>query len=48
MYVYIKVDNNLYIVGHYAPDSDNDFVPESDHRSVDSAARRVHYLNGGN
>jgi len=52
-YVYIqyteKGDNNetihWFTVGHY--DGLNEFVPESDHRKVDEAAARVHWLNGG-
>lgn len=44
MYVYLRTED-VYVVGFYRPD--NEFVPESDHRSRDDAARRVHYLNGG-
>lgn len=35
----------LYTVGFYRPDGR--WEPESDHITADSAARRVHYLNGG-
>lgn len=45
MYVYIQSEKYLYTVGFY--DSDGRWVPESDHDSKESAAERVHYLNGG-
>ena len=45
MYVYIKSEPNLWTVGFYAPDGE--WIPESDHASSESAAQRVHYLNGG-
>ena len=50
MYVYVfseKIDDwtNLYTVGFYDPSGR--WQPESDHRSKDEAAARVHYLNGG-
>jgi hypothetical protein len=45
MYVYIETEKGLYTVGFYGPDGR--FLPESDHDSVNSAAERVHYLNGG-
>lgn len=35
----------LYTVGFYDPEGE--FHPDSDHESRDSAAARVHYLNGG-
>jgi hypothetical protein len=52
-YVYIKSekatkDNNyhaLYTVGFYDPNGI--WQPESDHSSVEEAAARVNYLNGG-
>lgn len=44
-YVYIKSEPGLWTVGFYDPD--DCFVPESDHSSTESAAARVHYLNGG-
>lgn len=45
MYVYIKTEPNLYTVGFYSPDGK--FIAESDWKTADDAARRVHYLNGG-
>ena len=54
MYVYIESENwydddginhKLYTVGHYSPDGK--FIPESDHGTIEEAANRVHYLNGG-
>jgi hypothetical protein len=45
MYVYIKSEPQLWTVGFYAPDGK--WMPESDHSTKDSAAARVHYLNGG-
>ena len=48
MYVYIESehgpDGTLYTVGFYSPDGK--WHPESDHDSRESAAERVHYLNG--
>jgi hypothetical protein len=35
----------LWTVGFYDPTGK--WIPESDHDSEESAARRVHYLNGG-
>lgn len=35
----------LWTVGFYRPSGE--WEPESDHDSADKAARRVHYLNGG-
>lgn len=50
MYVYIQSEHssehNLYTVGFYKPDGDWD--PESDHSTSEEAAKRCHYLNGGN
>jgi len=49
-YVYIETEHNangsLYTVGFYSPDGQ--WHPESDHDSRESAAARVHYLNGSN
>ncbi len=45
MYVYIKSEKYLWTVGFYSPDGQ--FQPESDHDTKESAAERVHYLNGG-
>jgi hypothetical protein len=52
-YVYIQSENpnpdnnyhSLYTVGFYGPD--NKWEPESDYSDREQAARRVHYLNGG-
>jgi hypothetical protein len=48
-YVYILSEvyegNRLYTVGFYKPDGE--WEPESDHRSTEEAAERVHWLNGG-
>ncbi len=46
MYVYIKSEPSLWTVGFYDPDGN--WHPESDHDSREEAAKRVHYLNGGN
>ena len=46
MYVYIHCkDAGCYTVGFYSPDGK--WEPESDHRTAEEAAERVHYLNGG-
>lgn len=45
MYVYIQSEPNLWTVGFYSPD--DKWNPESDHKTKESAAERVHYLNGG-
>ncbi len=46
MYVYIDSEiHRLWTVGFYSPDGK--WHPESDHESKESAAKRVHYLNGG-
>lgn len=45
-YVYIKTEESLWTVGFYKPDGE--WMPESDKTSQEEAARRVHYLNGGN
>ena len=44
-FVYLRAED-VYVVGFYRPD--NEFVRESTHDHADDAARRVHYLNGGN
>jgi hypothetical protein len=46
MYAYIQTEPNLWTVGHYTPSGK--FISESDHKSTDDAAARVHWLNGGN
>lgn len=45
MYVYVRTGPHLWTVGFYDPKGA--FVPESDHDNRESAAARVHYLNGG-
>ena len=45
MYVYIKTERNLWTVGFYTPDGK--WEAESDWNNSESAAKRVHYLNGG-
>lgn len=45
-WLYKQTEPNLWTVGFYMPDGT--FEPESDHESSEGAARRVHYLNGGN
>lgn len=44
-YVYIRSGPNLYTVGFYDPNGK--WHADSDHESRGDAARRVHYLNGG-
>lgn len=44
-YVYVESEHNLYTVGFYDPSGK--WHPDSDHDSTESAASRVHYLNGG-
>jgi len=46
MYVYVRSEPGLWTVGFYGPTGD--WNSESDHSSVDAAARRVAYLNGSN
>jgi len=45
MYVYESFQRGLWTVGFYKPNGE--FEPESDHDNIESAADRVHYLNGG-
>jgi len=52
-YVYIKSEPQLWTVGFYRPESEPTkygglWEPESDHDNREDAAKRVHYLNGGN
>jgi hypothetical protein len=42
---YFRSEPGLYTVGFYDPA--NKWQPESDHSSPEEAAKRVHYLNGG-
>lgn len=46
MWVYRRTDNSLFTVGYYKPDGG--WEADSDHQSRESAAQRVHWLNGGN
>lgn len=43
-YVYIQSEPGLFTVGFYDPRGD--WHTDSDHDSRESAAARVHYLNG--
>jgi len=45
MYVYINSEPGLWTVGFYAPDGK--WHSDSDHNDREEAAKRVHYLNGG-
>ena len=45
MYVYKKSEPELWTVGYYDPQGK--WYPESDQESPDKAAKRVHWLNGG-
>ncbi len=45
MYVYIESEKGLWTVGFYTPSGE--WISESDHSDRDNAARRIHYLNGG-
>lgn len=46
MYIYVRSEPGLYTVGFYSPDGK--FHSESDHDTPEAAAKRVHWLNGGN
>jgi len=45
-WIYFKTEDNLWTVGFYDPSGQ--WKAESDHSSCQSAAQRVHFLNGGN
>ena len=45
MYVYVHSELNLWTVGFWDPRGR--WVSESDHDTQESAAARVHFLNGG-
>lgn len=45
MWIYIESETGLWTVGFYDPNGL--FHADSDHTSRESAAERVHYLNGG-
>ena len=44
-WVYWQSEPQLWTVGYIMPDGAKE--PESDHRTAEEAAKRVHYLNGG-
>lgn len=44
MWVY-RMLNDVYVVGFFTPDGQ--WVGETEHTTRDSAAGRVHWLNGG-
>lgn len=46
MWVYLWTEEQLWTVGFYTPDGE--WVTDSDHDNPEDAAKRVHYLNGGN
>ena len=46
VYVYRQTEPGVWTVGFYDPQGR--WHPESDHASAESAAERVHWLNGGN
>ena len=45
MYVYIQSERTLWTVGFYDPNGK--WHSDSDHSDREEAAKRVHYLNGG-
>ena len=45
MYVYIESEPGLYTVGFYNPSGK--WIPESDRDTIEKAAERCNYLNGG-
>jgi len=45
MYVYIQSEPGLFTVGFYGPDGR--WHPDSDCDNREEAAKRIHYLNGG-
>lgn len=44
-WVYMRTEPGLWTVGFYSPSGE--WHTDSDHRSPEQAADRVHYLNGG-
>ena len=46
MYVYIRSEPGLWTVGFYDPQGK--WHPDSDHSNSEEAAKRCHWLNGGN
>jgi hypothetical protein len=52
MFIYTTQTNKegnlkLYLVGHYSILKNNIFEIESSHTTIEGAARRCNYLNGG-
>lgn len=45
-WVYIQTEPNLWTVGFYDPTGY--FNTDSDYNNAEDAAKRCHYLNGGN
>ena len=45
-WVYVQSEPGLWTVGFYDPDGE--WQSDSDHSDREPAAKRVHYLNGGN
>jgi hypothetical protein len=45
-WVYVQSERYLWTVGFYDPK--NGWHSDSDHATKESAAKRVHWLNGGN
>lgn len=46
VYVYLSFEPRVWTVGFFKPDGT--FEPESDYDTASDAAKRVHWLNGGN
>jgi hypothetical protein len=46
MYTYKQIESSLWTVGYADPISEC-WIAESKHKTPESAAERVHYLNGG-
>lgn len=46
IWIYERTEPGLYTVGFYDPKGN--WHSDSDHASREEAAKRVHYLNGGN
>ena len=45
-YVYIKTESGVWTVGFYDPKGE--WYPDTDYDTQEEAAKRVHWLNGGN
>jgi len=47
-WVYVRTGHEIWTVGFYEPDSNGgNWHADSDWHDQEAAARRVHYLNGG-